>query len=510
MASAICVSNSSCTSAAPRSSDSRGANIPDTLSVLGMRPANMPRTPPEDDRALVCADPGVAAALPCDGVVAADAGSICSAGLGRGGRIPAGNDAREVLEGTIGVAVRVPGVPLARCKRPREAVARLAKPRGHGRRLARRGVGGVRDARWQEKRKGVCRAATSAGDHPWHPEGRRTADPRRSTTWQGFDRDDASRGVGDARGDVPSRRSTRARAATRCRVSPARDGYPRAAPPSRRCCLISRRGATRHPPVPPARRPPISPSSPRAARSSLRPARPPRDRRRRAPRRRRHRPLALRPHPEDRIRHRVLHLPRLARARLRPTRQPGGFHRRERLADRHVVVSALSGAYQLRATGAASEEGEMRAAVTGAAAAWVAWCPPAAAGLSWFQTSTGLRPQFSGGCHTGNGFGRDDIVARVRQGDRFDGGGGERGGNAGRGRMTTGRFVQRRWLARRRWRARAPRGEFTRRGWTTVPGGSSDGMGSRGFDDEDGCSNVVVRRWWDGDFRMNTSPRAGR
>ena len=86
-----------------------------------------------------------------------------------------------------------------------------------------------------------------------------------------------------------------------------------------------------------------------------------------------------------------------------------------------TFVSALSGAYQLRATGAASEEGEMRAAVTGAAAAWVAWCLPAAAGLGVVSNLHGFAAQFSGGCHAGNGFGRDDIVARVRQGDRFDG-----------------------------------------------------------------------------------------
>ena len=70
-----------------------------------------------------------------------------------------------------------------------------------------------------------------------------------------------------------------------------------------------------------------------------------------------------------------------------------------------TFVSALSGAYQLRATGAASEEGEMRAAVTGAAAAWVAWCLPAAAGLSWFQTSTGLRPSFPVGVTLGTALG---------------------------------------------------------------------------------------------------------
>lgn len=70
-----------------------------------------------------------------------------------------------------------------------------------------------------------------------------------------------------------------------------------------------------------------------------------------------------------------------------------------------TVVSALSGAYRLRATGAASEEGEMRAAVAGAAAAWIAWCLPAAAGLAWFQTSTGLRPSFPVGVTLGTALG---------------------------------------------------------------------------------------------------------
>ena len=111
MASAICVSNSSCTSAARWSSVSRGANMPVTLSALGMRPANMPRTPPEDERALACADPGVTAALPCDGVVAADAGSICSAGLGRGGASPPGTPLGRCSKGPSGSPSASPASP---------------------------------------------------------------------------------------------------------------------------------------------------------------------------------------------------------------------------------------------------------------------------------------------------------------------------------------------------------------------------------------------------------------
>jgi hypothetical protein len=50
-----------------------------------------------------------------------------------------------------------------------------------------------------------------------------------------------------------------------------------------------------------------------------------------------------------------------------------------------TVTNAALGAYELRPDGADSEEGEMRAAVTGAARAWAAWCPSAALGLWWLE-----------------------------------------------------------------------------------------------------------------------------
>ena len=165
-----------------------------------------------------------------------------------------------------------------------------------------------------------------------------------------------------------------------------------------------------------------------------------------------------------------------------------------------TFVSALSGAYQLRATGAASEEGEMRAAVTGAAAAWVAWCLPAAAGLAWFQTSTGLRPSFPVGVTLGTALG---VMISWRAYVKVIGlmGWWREGRERGEGEDDDWAFLFAALAGAAAVAGAGAAWEFYSAGLDDGSGGSSDGMGSRGFDDEDGCSNVVVRRWWDGDFR---------
>ena len=392
--------------------------MPVTLSVLGMRPANMPRTPPEDERALACADPGVTAALPCDGVVAADAGSICSAGLGRGGASPPGTPLGRCSKGPSGSPSASPASPsrglnarekLVPAWRSQEDMvdASLAAvwwgrmPGGEKGGEARRVSSGAR-----------ATSHRGAGDHPCG-----ALPTRAGRRHGGFDRDDVSRGAG-----------------TRVVARPRGDGRARA----RRPLARARRPATRptvvatvllnfhrgrHPP--PAGTPPD--------------ARPPR-RRPRAPR---DPPPAPRVPPEIddaellagdvtvlwlfALTQKIASVAVsstfpgwLAPVSVQPASLAGFIGESAWLIATWTVVSALSGAYRLRATGAASEEGEMRAAVAGAAAAWLAWCLPAAAGLAWFQTSTGLRPSFPVG-HAGHGVGRDDIVARVRQGDRADG-----------------------------------------------------------------------------------------
>ena len=88
-----------------------------------------------------------------------------------------------------------------------------------------------------------------------------------------------------------------------------------------------------------------------------------------------------------------------------------------------TVTNAALGAYELRPDGADSEEGEMRAAVTGAARAWAAWCPSAALGLWWLER----RPPPGGsrrrralvvpaGGHPGRRARGGRLLARVRQG----------------------------------------------------------------------------------------------